>query len=995
MPDIERFEESFKKLIKRHESLRTSFHMIEDQPVQKVHDKVEFKIEYKDLATDKLPQHGQTRTLTEVFGPTFFQKGGFVRPFDLSHAPLLRVGLIKEKGDRHFLMVDMHHIISDGVSHEVLVKEFLALQEGKVLPPLRLQYKDFAQWQNGSKEVDRLHQQMQYWLIEFEGEIPVLELPTDYPRPISQSFAGNNMDFEISSEDTRDLKAVALKCGATLFMVLAAAVNILLSKLSGQEEIIIGTPIAGRRHADLEKIIGMFVNTLALRNYPNGEQTFTEFLGDIKERTLLVFENQEYPFEALVDKLSLKRDVGRNPLFDVMFVLQNIDTRSTGEDEEIPLDYENMVQTAKFDLTFTAVDLSRKTLFSIQYCTKLFKKETIERFINYFKKIVSIVVKESNIRLSDIEIIPEEEKKQVLFDFNNIAAEYPKDKTIHQLFEGMIAWMHDCMDAPMHDCMDAWMDGEVARNVSITYRQLNEQSDRLAGLLIEKGVLPDTIVTIMMGRSIEMIIGIFGILKSGGAYLPIDPEYPQERIDYMLKDSNARILINKSEARISKYETNPNTPKINVPDNKFKDLMVLDFENLNFEFVSSFGFRISDLNSSNLAYVIYTSGTTGKPKGSLIEHRNVVRLLSNDKFQFDFSNSDVWTLFHSFCFDFSVWEMYGALLYGGKLIIVPQITARDTHGFLALLNKENVTVLNQTPSAFYCLIAETLSSSQQERKLYIKYIILGGEALDPLKLKNWHKKYPLTRFINMFGITETTVHVTYKEINNEEIDSNISNIGKPIPTLSVYILDKYLKPVPIGVAGELCVGGKGVCRGYLNRPELTEGKFIENPYKAGDRLYRSADVGRFLGNGDIEYLGRMDHQVKIRGYRIELGEIEHQLIKYPGLKDVVVINQEEKSEDKNLCAYFVSSEELVIPELREFLTRELPDYMIPSYFVQIEKIPLTVNGKVDRKALPAPGVKKSEGYEPPGNETEEKLVKIWSEILGIDKNLIGMNEIFF
>ncbi|MDQ1353207.1 MAG: hypothetical protein QG657_3513, partial [Acidobacteriota bacterium] len=599
----------------------------------------------------------------------------------------------------------------------------------------------------------------------------------------------------------------------------------------------------------------------------------------------------------------------------------------------------------------TAVEIKGELEFTFEYCTKLFKHETMGRFIIYYKNIVSIITQDKGKRLSDLEMLPGEERKRLLYEFNDTAADYPKDKTVHRLFEEQASRTPDSVG--------------LVGPVGLTYRQLNEQSDRLAGLLIEKGVLPDTIVGIMMERSVEMIIGIIGILKSGGAYLPIDPDYPHERIDYMLKDSATKLLVNE------KFFRGFRAPRRGEP------IKVL---------------QKSPPLSLNLAYIIYTSGTTGRPKGSLIEHRNVVRLLFNDKFQFDFTARDVWTLFHSFCFDFSVWEIYGALLYGGKLHIVSKMKARDTAEFLGLLNRETVTVLNQTPSAFYNLLNEALTG--REKKLYLKYVIFGGEALNPLKLKDFAVQYPQTMLINMFGITETTVHVTYKEITGKDMQLSIGNIGKPIPTLSLYILNRYLEPVPPGVTGELCIGGKGVCRGYLNRVELTKVKFIENPYKKGEPLYRSGDVGRFLVNGDIDYLGRIDHQVKIRGFRIELGEIEHRLLKYPGIKEAVVLAQEE--EDKYLCAYIVSIDENVIPGLREYLSKELPDYMIPSYFVPLEKIPLTPNGKINRKALPKPGLKASAGYMAPRDEIETKLVDLWAEVLDSQVHAsIGIDDDFF
>ncbi|MCU0289296.1 MAG: condensation domain-containing protein, partial [Acidobacteria bacterium] len=589
---IEKLSDVFKKLIKRHDSLRTSFHLLNNGPVQKIHDEVKFEIEY--LATDACGVHGQTRppgggsllkldklgdrqektkiTDTDVivqhsaFSIQHFIHS-FIRPFDLSKAPLMQTGLLKNNNGSYILLVDIHHIITDGTSHEVLKKDFMSLYKGESLPSLRLQYKDFAQWQNSNKENDRRKRQELYWLNEFPDEIPVLAIPTDYPRPLMQSFAGNKIDFEISAAETGLLHGVALQGGATLFMVLAAVLNILLAKLSGQEDIIIGTPVAGRRHADLEKIIGMFVNTLALRNFPHGEKTFPGFLEQFKDRTLEAFENQEYPFDDLVEKVAINRDMGRNPLFDVLFVLQNISSVPAEAAEAVAavsekrmIEDDNIPRTAKFDLEINAWEVGQRLELGFGYSTKLFKKETVERFITYFKRIVSLVVKakESGIRIRDIEIISLEEKKQLLCDFNETAAEFPRDKTVHQLFaeqaektpdhiavfgRGRASTTRTNTENNDVETLRATSQQVIQKSLQITYRQLNEQSGRLAGVLIEKGVLLDDIVGIMMERSVEMVIGLLGILKAGGAYLPIDPAYPQERIDYMVKDSGAAVVL--------------------------------------------------------------------------------------------------------------------------------------------------------------------------------------------------------------------------------------------------------------------------------------------------------------------------------------------------------------------------------------------------------------------------------------------------------------------
>ncbi|HLP57758.1 MAG TPA: amino acid adenylation domain-containing protein, partial [Candidatus Deferrimicrobium sp.] len=952
----DKFENAFKRLISRHEILRTSFHMINNEPAQRIWDEVKFEIEILGIdESSSISNSNSSSKQSDIIR-------NFMRPFDLAKAPLLRAALRKIADEKHLLMVDMHHIVSDAVSINIVVNNFIIFYKGEDLPQLRIQYKDFAEWCCSRNQKESLKQQEDFWLNEFAGEIPVLELPVNYLRPAVQSFEGNRVNFEIEHETTNALRALKIESGDTLFMVLLAIYTIFLAKITNQEDIIVGSPSAGRRHADLEQILGMFVNTLAFRNYSNGEKTFAGFLGEIKEKVLKAFENQDYPYESLVEQVAVNRDTGRNPLFDTMFVLQTTDMQKL----EIPgltfslYPYEN--KTSKFDLTLTGIEREGKLFFTFEYCTKLFNAETIERFINYFKNILSNIIKNKDGKIFTFEILPESEKNLILFEFNNTQAEYPKDKTIHALF------VEQAEKSPDRLALIG-----VDPNC-LTYHQLNDQADQLAGYLIQKGVSPDDIIGIKMERSVEMIIGIIGILKSGGAYLPIDPEFPQERIDYMLKDSGAKIFINKSNIGNSKYASDLNSLK---------------------------GCPQRGLHHSKLAYVIFTSGTTGKPKGVMVEHKNVVRLLFNDRFQFDFNDQDTWSLFHSYSFDFSVWEMYGALLKGGRLVIIPKMTSRDPEQFLNVLIDQKITVLNQTPSAFYNLINEALKINS--KNLSIRYIIFGGEALNPSRLKAWHQKYPDIKLINMFGITETCVHVTYKEIGELEIKGDISNIGKPIPTLSTYIMDRYQKLTPMRTPGELYVGGEGVARGYLNRPELTAQRFIEHPYKKDERLYRSGDLSRMGLDGEMIYLGRIDQQVQLRGFRIELGEIESQLLKYESIKEAVVIERNVSGGDSYLCAYIVphmpqpgvNPVDLEVSSLREFLARQLPDYMIPTHFFQIEKIPTTLNGKIDKKELKKMGESLNSGvdYSPPTTEIEKLIAGIWKDVLRIED--VGIFDNFF
>ncbi|WP_144028931.1 non-ribosomal peptide synthetase, partial [Paenibacillus tyrfis] len=944
--DRDRLENVFQQLIQHHETLRTSFELIDGQPVQRVHASVPFKVEYAQVGHEQLEHHIR----------------GFIRAFDLSQAPLLRVGLVELEQDRHLLLFDMHHIISDGVSVGIMVHEFGRLYEGNELPSLRIQYKDYAAWQLSEIQSERVSRQEAYWLDAFKGELPVLDLPTDYVRPTLQSFEGNRFEFTIDNQRSSGLRKLAAETGSTLYMVLLAIYTSMLHKYAGQEDIIVGTPIAGRPHADLESMIGMFVNTLAIRNFPSGEKTFYDYVLEVKETALRAYDNQDYPFEELVDKLNVKRDLSRNPLFDTMFVLQNAEP---GDHELEGLQFKSYPhehQVAKFDLVFTVVE-GAELVCSVEYARALYKEETIRRMALHFTQLMDEAIQTPHEKLSNLGMITEQEKMLITQSFNDTAADYPRERTLHELFEQQAEQTADRVAVVFED-------------KQLTYCELNERANRLARTLRAEGVQPDQLVGIMVERSLDMIVGIFGILKAGGAYVPIDPDYPQERIQYMLADSGVGLLLTQNHL-------------MDQVDFAGK-LVDLNSDASYHEDGSNLGIAVE---SNHLAYVIYTSGTTGKPKGTLIEHKNVVRLLFNDRNLFDFGASDTWTLFHSFCFDFSVWEMYGALLYGGKLVIVPPLTAKSPEQFLQLLKTQQVTILNQTPTYFYQLQQEELSHAGAELKL--RNIIFGGEALSPALLKDWRAKYPHIKLINMYGITETTVHVTYKEITETEIALGKSNIGTTIPTLRAYILDEQRRIQPIGIAGEMYVAGEGLARGYLNRPELTAARFVDNPYEHGERMYRTGDLARWLPDGNLEYLGRIDHQVKIRGYRIELGEVEAQLLKVASMHEATVLAREDANGQKYLVAYFVASQELTVSDLRGALAEELPGYMIPSYFVQLEQMPLTPNGKLDRKALPAPegSVQTGTEYVAPRTDVEQALASVWQGVLGAGK--VGIRDNFF
>jgi len=946
--DKTRLEPAFRGLISRHEALRTSFDMVEGEIVQRIIgvDEVEFEIDYAEISEAEVDS-----SVIE-----------FVRAFDLSQAPLLRVGLVKESDTRHYLMFDMHHIISDGTSMAILTKEFMALYEGHRLNAQRLQYKDFSQWQNVFLKSEQMQGQEQYWLERFSDELPVLNLPLDYTRPSVQEFAGDSTRFVIGEDLTEKLRKIARGSGTTMYMVLLSAVNILLSKYSGLEDIIVGSPIAGRPHADLEGIMGMFVNTLVMRSNPAGDKTYLEHLREVKETALQAYENQDYQFEELIDKLDLSRDLSRNPLFDVMFVLQNMEA-SEFELEGLKLSRYNSVQGAsKFDLTFSVVEAGNEITMSVEYATSLFKAETIERMSLHLQNLLGAIAEDREILLGDIDILSESERNQLMYEFNNTYADYPRDKAIHELFEEQVLRTPDNIALVFGDD-------------SMTYSELNAKSNQLAHMLRRKGVQPDSIVGIMVERSFEMIIGIMGILKAGGAYLPIDPEYPVERIQFMLEDSNTEILLSQSW---------------------FKDTFVFDGERIDLDDTGLYvgeSTNLTKINTSgDLAYVIYTSGSTGMPKGVMVEHQSIVNRLIWAQNEYPLVEGDVILQKTTYAFDYSIWELLWWT--GASICLLEPGKEKEPEAMIRTIEKHHVTAMHFVPSMLSVFLDYVVRGNGVNRIKTLKKVFASGEALNPVQVKNfYHEIYKAnkTDLINLYGPTEAA-EVTYFDATADPFNS-IVPIGKPIDNFTIYILGKNNSLLPISIPGELCIGGEGLARGYQNRPELTAEKFVDNPFKPGERMYRTGDLARWLPDGNIEFLGRIDHQVKIRGFRIELGEIESRLLELEQVKEAVVLAKDDDSGDKYLCAYIVSNTELNVSDIRTSLSATLPDYMIPSYFIRIDSIPLTSNGKVDRRSLPEPeGVVGTE-YIAPRNAEEMALTEAFNAILGIEQ--VSISDDFF
>ncbi|UCH92294.1 MAG: amino acid adenylation domain-containing protein [Candidatus Aminicenantes bacterium] len=1032
-----KLETAIKQLIARHESLRTSFRMMNDQLVQQIHEKVEFEIQF--LATEDTEDKEEKNYKLQITNykqntkyklqntnkkeagthhPSFLIPHSFSRPFDLSRAPLLRVGILKTReqtAEKHILLVDMHHIISDGISINLLINEFMKVYKGENLPPREIQYKDFAGWQTHKKQQEKIHRQELYWKNQWEGEIPVLNLPIDYPRPLVRGFAGNTLHFEIAGEKVQALKSLAREQEVTLFMLLLSVYTTFLSRLSGQEDIVVGTPTAGRRHADLENIIGMFVNTLALRNFPLGQQPFTTLLEEVKKRTLEAFENQDYPFEYLVEQVELERDTSRNPLFDTMFSLLNMEAPVF----EIPglklaaVDYKR--PTAQFDLTLTALESDQRLSFAFEYSTTLFKEESIRWFIVYFKKILEAVIENKTIKLKEIDIIPADQKQEIMYHFNNTAKGYPEDKTIHHLFADQVEQTPDHI---------AVVGTRGTRGLAplleyVTYMELKQKSGQLAEVLKEKGVGIDTIVGIMMQRSIEMIIGIFGILKAGGAYLPVDPGYPKERIDFMLKDSGAEILLKDNDLTPSHLRL---PPLVNAP-------------------------------ATSLAYVIYTSGSTGQPKGVMVEHASVVNRLAWMQRLYPLGVDDVIMQKTAVSFDVSVWELFWWSFQGARLFLLAPGAEKDPGAIVTAIGQHKVTTMHFVPSMLSAFLGylESPGTHQEhwEWLRSLKQVFASGEALLPGQVRRFNallNKTNQTRLINLYGPTEATVDVSYFNCpgQEEQISANIP-IGKPIDNICLYILNKYLCLQPLGVPGELYIAGVGAARGYLNNPELTANKFLATdehgrtrtafnqkflrggpgaprrgepkmakcfapyamcyaqfamlspPGRRRQKLYQTGDLARWLADGNIEFLGRVDFQVKIRGFRIELGEIENHLLKHPQVEEAVVIAGEADKDDKYLCAYIrvKPGGNPDVTGLQTFLSGQLPHYMIPHTFIRVESIPLTPVGKVDRKVLRSRGIRLSTGLDfvEPRDDIEKRIARTWKEILKLDQ--VSIKDSFF
>ncbi|MDT3311984.1 non-ribosomal peptide synthase/polyketide synthase [Pseudomonas sp. rhizo66] len=971
--DVSALERSVQALIDRHETLRTVFSQETAQPLQVVLPAGPFALEIHQLSAELT---NDAEASIQAFVQTQSQK-----TFDLQHGPLLRAALLQVTANDHVLVLTLHHIVSDGWSLQVMIEELVQLYAGfnlghdAGLPALPIQYADYALWQRQWMEAGEQERQLAYWQEKLGGEQPVLELPMDRPRSIEQSFAGASHNLILDPALSNALKAFARQENVTLFVVLLASFQALLHRYSGQPDIRVGVPNANRGRVEIERLIGFFVNTQVLKADIDGQMSFVDLLRQVKQTAQEAQAHQDLPFEQLVEALEPGRSLSHSPLFQVMFNHQaerraSVETRLNGLSIQ-PLEWQS--QTAQFDLTLNTTEQAHGIEAVLKYATDLFDAATIERLAQHWNALLRAIVAAPTQRIGQLPMLDAGQQQQLLAQWNPQRIEQPLGQCIHQAIEAQAERYPDAIAVTY--------DGQ-----RLTYAELNRRANQWAHALIARGVGPDVRVGVAVERSLDMIVAILAVLKAGGAYVPLDPGYPDDRLSYMIADSGIELLLTQGHL----------LAQLPVPPG----LACLDLNQAPEPGIETNPLCLTTPDS--LAYVIYTSGSTGKPKGALLPHGNVMRLFSATEHWFDFGPHDSWTLFHSYAFDFSVWEIFGALLYGGKLVVVPHDISRSPEDFYTLLCDENVTVLNQTPSAFKPLMQV---ASESTRNNSLRYVVFGGEALEVQSLRPWFERFGdrAPTLINMYGITETTVHVTYRPLSMADLQQNHSSpIGEPIVDLSWYLLDGSLNLVPQGCIGELYIAGAGLARGYLNQAGMTATRFVPDPFnpQAGERLYRTGDLARLRGDGVIEYIGRIDHQVKIRGFRIELGEIEAQLLKHAEVREAVVLAVDGIS-GQQLATWIVANEVLdgegqaaLRDSIKAHLRESLPDYMVPVSWAFLERLPLTANGKLDRKQLPHPEVAQvQEVYAAPRNELEQRLAEIWQDVLKVER--VGLNDNFF
>ncbi|WP_130908082.1 non-ribosomal peptide synthetase [Pseudomonas sp. Sample_16] len=954
---------AFLHLQARHETLRTTFEQDGQQARPLVHAELALQLSERPVVESALSD-----ALAEEIA----------QPFDLRTGPLWRALLLQVGAEEHVLVLTVHHIAADGWSMQVMVDEFSALYQAAIegcapdLNSLPVAYSDYARWQRDWLEAGEGARQLAWWREQLDGSQAPLELPSELSRPARRSGRGASLMLNVDRQLLAGLREQAQEQQVTLFMLLLASLQTLLHRHSGQSGISVGVPSAGRSRIETEGLIGFFINTQVLRAEIDGQQPFSVLLQQVKQTALMAQAHQDLPFEQLVDAMQPDRSLNHSPLFQVLYNHQQqmgaSVERVVGGLQVERLHWQQ--HTAQFDLVLDTQEQGDTLDASLTYASDLYDEASMQRFAEQWLNLLRAVVADPQQRVAELPLLQASHYDALIEHWNPAFQLQAPSPTLHQLFEAQAAQRPDAIAL-------------VFEGEHLTYAALNAQANRLARKLREQGVGPEVRVGISTERALPLVVGLLAILKAGGAYVPLDPQYPAERLSYMIDDSGIALLLTQSHL----IDGLPARDGVQVLDLGAMQLDAYSADNL-----------APLATADNLAYVIYTSGSTGRPKGALLSHGNVGRLLTATAEQFNFGPDDVWTLFHSYAFDFSVWELFGSLCTGGRLIIVPYYISREPQAFHRLLCDQGVTVLNQTPTAFRQLLPIACASA---RGLALRQVIFGGEALEVASLRPWFERFgdQQPTLVNMYGITETTVHVTYRAIRRADLDGKAqSPIGLPIRDLRWYLLDSQLQPVPVGVAGELYIAGAGLARGYHGRFGLTAERFVPSPFDASQRLYRSGDLARQRADGSIDYLGRIDQQVKIRGFRIELGEIEAALLAQPGVRQAV-LSVYTADAGPQLCAYVVAEQTPHDPiawrdNLRAALKVDLPDYMVPSHWLLLDDLPLTSNGKLDRKALPLPFAEDwQRPFEAPEGQLEQQLAAIWADVLGVAQ--IGRRDNFF
>jgi amino acid adenylation domain-containing protein/non-ribosomal peptide synthase protein (TIGR01720 family) len=962
--NVAAFEQSLNEIIKRHEALRTNVVQVDGQPFQAI-----TPTPTLTLPVVNLENFPEVEREAEILG---LAREEARRPFNLARDRLLRATLLRLNETEHVVLFTIHHLVSDDWSIGILIREMTALYKAfdrhqpSSLPELPIQYADFALWQQQWLQGDVFQNQLSYWKQQLGGHLPILQLPTDHPRPAVATFRGASQSFSLTAELTEALEALSQKEDATLFMTLLAAFKTLLYRYTGSEDVVVGSPIANRNRAEIEGLIGCFVNTLVLRTDLSGNPTFRELLRRVREVTLGAYAHQDLPFEKLVEELQPQRNLSYTPLFQVMFVMQDNVSMSALELSGLTwsaLEIDN--DTTKFDLILRVTEVGGRLVGTLEYSTDLFNADTITWMTGHLQTLLEGIVAKPDQPLSTLSLLTSIEQQQLL-EWNQTQTDYPVDVCLHKLFEAQVEQTPDAVAV-------------VFENQQLTYQELNQRANQLAHYLQQLGVKPEVLVGLCIERSLEMVIGILGILKAGGTYVPLDPAYPQERLAFMLEDAQVPILL--TQAHLLK-ELPQHPAKVSCLDTDWNVCAHQSQEN-----------PVSGVTAENSIYAIYTSGSTGKPKGVINTHFGLSNRLLWMQDAYQLTAADGVLQKTSFSFDVSVWEFFLPLITSARLVLAKPGGHKDSAYLVELIAKEQITTLHFVPS----MLRVFLEEPELDKCRAIKRVICSGEAL-PFDLQEHFFARLDAELHNLYGPTEAAIDVTFwacQRGNTERIP-----IGRPIANTQIYLLDRHLQPVPIGVPGELHIGGVGLARGYLNRPEITAEKFIPNPFSGelGARLYKTGDLARYRPDGSIEFLGRIDHQVKLRGFRIELGEIEAVLSQHPGIRETLVVVREDEPGNKRLIAYVVLQPEQTLrnTELRRFLEEKLPQYMVPTVFVMLDALPLLSSGKVDRQALPDPDTGRSElekTFVPPRTAVEKVLARLWSDVLR--RESVGVQDNFF